>query len=218
MALAGLRRGLRRSSLFGRPSPAPAQTHNADVAPPKEETREKDQEKSRQSELQQMEAVGPAGSASVATSTTQEEQQHRYPHSILIVLLFFSPFFIIFYCSEGQGDDLFRERGQVFYYPWYDNPEHNKDKVTRHITHQPRRRQLKLTHTRCAGVPALEPRCAGQPLPAGLGQRRPLRASRAGLSAPLRSFTYIGSLDSLARRSEPISIHSWAATRPSTGP
>lgn len=60
-----------------------------------------------------MEAVGPAGSASVATSASQEEQQH----------------------SEGRGDDVFRERGHVFYYPWYDNPEHNKDKAYLHWNH-----------------------------------------------------------------------------------
>jgi hypothetical protein len=29
---------------------------------------------------------------------------------------------------------VFRERGHVFYYPWYDNPEHNKDKVKRAAT------------------------------------------------------------------------------------
>lgn len=87
MALAGLRRGLRRSSLFGRPSPPPAQTHNADVAPANEETREKEEEKTRQSKVHhQMEAVGRAGSASVA-NTSQEELQHRYTPIILLLFI-----------------------------------------------------------------------------------------------------------------------------------
>jgi hypothetical protein len=57
------------------------------VAPANGETRGKEEEKTRQSKVHQMEAVGPAGSASIATSASQEEQQHRYHlHSICYCL------------------------------------------------------------------------------------------------------------------------------------